>query len=373
MVGTLVGGAGEVNFDKKVDVLTAVRREGIKRRLLRRRATVARLGGPSPRSLRDGPRIRTPAAVMPGIGIVVNPRSRQNRQNPGRMRHLGYIVGTQGEYIATKSLDDITRVAEMFKKAEIDILGINGGDGTNHCTLTSFIEVYGDAPLPRIAFLRGGTMNTIANSCGVMRASPGRILYNLIEKYHLGEPFSVTQRNVLKVGDHYGFIFGNGVIQNFLEIYYDGGDASPWKAAKVMTRSVCSAIVGGPLSKRLFEKFRARIISDGEEWALQEFVTVGAATIDQLGFGFRPFYRAEERPDRFHVLGIHCNAFGFARDMPRIHAGKPMRRDKVVDRLASEVVIKSEIPVKYTIDGDTHEFCGELKVSLGPRLQIIQE
>ena len=64
----------------------------------------------------------------------------------------------------------------------VEILGLNGGDGTNHVTLSAFIRVYGDTPRSKNAFLRGGTMNTVDDACGIF-GTPETPLYNLIEKY----------------------------------------------------------------------------------------------------------------------------------------------------------------------------------------------
>src|SRR5437762_2543265 len=111
--------------------------------------------------------IAATVAPVPGIGVITNPRSRMNKRDPSRMRKLGYLIGDRGSAAATRSLDDLYRVAEEFKSADIDVLGINGGDGTIHHTLTAFVRTWGDKPLPLIAILRGGTMNTIANSYGI--------------------------------------------------------------------------------------------------------------------------------------------------------------------------------------------------------------
>ena len=152
---------------------------------------------------------------MPGIGVITNPRSRLNRRDPSGMRKLGYLIGDRGSAAATRSLDDLYRVAEEFMKAEIDILGINGGDGTIHHTLTAFIKTYGGRPMPMVAILRGGTMNTIANSYGI-KGEPSRLLFELVDKYHNDEPFEVFEKEIIRVGDAYGFLFGTGVVHNFL-------------------------------------------------------------------------------------------------------------------------------------------------------------
>src|SRR5262245_52846991 len=106
------------------------------------------------------------------------------------MRRLGYLIGSRGAAEATRPLDHLYRVAEEFKKAEIDMLGLNGGDGTIHHTLTAFSKAYGDQPLPQVALLRGGTMNTICNSLG-LKGDPPKLLFELVDRYHNPDTFSV--------------------------------------------------------------------------------------------------------------------------------------------------------------------------------------
>ena len=310
---------------------------------------------------------------MPGIGLITNPRSRANKRDPSKPRKLGYLIGSHGVAEATQSLDDLYRVSEEFKKERIDILGISGGDGTLHHTLTALIKTYGEEPLPLVAILRGGTMNTIANSLNIRGDTP-QLLFELVDKYRCGkmQSFDVFERPLLQIGDKFGFIFGTGIIYNFLHEYYATGNPSPPVAAQVLGRIIASAMVEGELSKRVYRRFHARIVADGDEWARQDFTTVAASVVDQIGLGFKPFYRCNDRPGYFALVGIHTSALGFVFDLPRIHMGKPMRRDKVIDAIAKEATFYSDDKIEYIIDGDAYEQAKELTLRTGPRLRFIR-
>ncbi|MSP63540.1 MAG: diacylglycerol kinase [Myxococcales bacterium] len=309
---------------------------------------------------------------MPGIGVITNPRSRANKRDPASMRRLGYLIGSRGAAAATHSLDDLYRVAEEFKKEEIEFLGINGGDGTIHHTLTAFIKVYGQKPLPQVAILRGGTMNTIANSLGI-KGDPAKLLFELVDRYHNHDPMDVFEKEILAVGDAYGFIFGNGVVFNFLDAYYSSGRPSPTAGLKLLLRGVLSALVGGKLARQLTGRFRGQVTVDGDRWACEDFMTVAASCVEQIGLGFKPFYRCEERPHHFAILGIHTHStIGLVAELPRVLRGKPMRRDKVIDQVAREVLFESDGEVKYTVDGDTYTTQGSLRLRTGPRLSFVR-
>ena len=117
---------------------------------------------------------------MPGIGVVFNPKSGRNVRDPRAAGRLARALGDHGVVRAARSIDELYAVAEDFRRLDIDVLGISGGDGTNGVTITGFIDVYQGSALPRIAFLRGGTMNTVANSVGVRRGRPEGLLGRLI-------------------------------------------------------------------------------------------------------------------------------------------------------------------------------------------------
>lgn len=308
---------------------------------------------------------------MAGIGIVINPHSKKHRRQPEKVKKLGYILGDKGSCESTKDLNDISRVAEEFKEREIDILCISGGDGTNHCTLTSFIDVYGDTPFPKITFLRGGTMNTIAAAMRI-KGSPEDILSNIVEKYHFNESFEILERPVLKVNNKYGFIFGTGFINNFLDLYYHNGIPGPKKALKLMANTIGSTVINGDLSKKLFEPYKCRIIADGEIHPFNEVVGLASSTIKYIGFGFNPFYRAYESLNKFQLLGFNTSARQFIRLLPTMFAGKPnLFKNDNFDLLSKEISLESDEPIPYQIDGDIQKPTTKIDLSLGPRLKII--
>ena len=68
---------------------------------------------------------------MGGIGVIVNPRSRRNLHDPRATERLARRLGDHGVVRAAYTRDDLSRIAEDFRKLQIDVLGISGGDGTN--------------------------------------------------------------------------------------------------------------------------------------------------------------------------------------------------------------------------------------------------
>lgn len=325
---------------------------------------------------------------MAGIGVVLNPKSRRNLRDPKAASRLAQKLGDHGVVRLVRSIDELHRTAEDFKRLDIDVLGISGGDGTNHVTITGFLDVYAssrpEVALPQIAFLRGGTMNTVANSVGIRRGKPEGLLGRLIRAYaeRATMPLANVERRVMKIrpadcGDsaraHYGFLFGTGVVQGYLAEYYRDGEPSPLVAAKTLLRGIGSTLVGGEMIKRMAKPFRGSVVlGDGTTWPERDYLTIAGGTIDQIGLNFRPFYRSSEQDTAFHLLGIYASPFQFVCDLPRIQRAEPMRPGKTYEATPQSATIRSADGVmRYMIDGDLHETEGALEVSTGPKVKIV--
>jgi diacylglycerol kinase (ATP) len=331
--------------------------------------------------------------AVPGIGVIFNPKSGRNLRDPRAARRLVSALGDHGVVREAGSIDELYRVAEDFRRLEIDVLGISGGDGTNGVTITGFLDVYKGSALPQIAFLRGGTMNTVANSLGVRRGPPEGLLDRLISAYveRSSRPLMDVERHVMRFrGAHpttskngktsglplpekYGFLFGTGVVYGFLAEYYRGGQPNPVVAAKTLLRGVGSAMVRGEMIRRMAAPFRGSAeLDDGSVWEERDYLAIAGGTIDQIGLNFRPFHRYAERPSAFHVLGIHTTPVGFVTQLPRIWRAAPMKEGHTLDAVTTRVVVRSiERRIRYMIDGDLHECDGPLTVSIGPRVRIV--
>jgi len=307
---------------------------------------------------------------VPGIGVLTNPRSRKNRRNPQLARRLSYVVGDSGHLVAPEGLDELEHAVQQFQQRDVDVVAINGGDGTAHVALGALYKAYGEQ-LPRIALLRGGTMNTVASGLGI-RGEPEALLGRLVGRYHAGEPLRVVSRNVLVVDDEkVGFLFGNGLIAHFLELYYEGGEPSPTKAVLLVARAVGSALIGGSLAKRLTRPVRCGVVVDGTEWPSLPWMTVAAGTVDDIGLRFRPFYKAPEYPGTLHAVGLGCTALQLVPEFLSIRRGKPTSHPNIVEQLGRELILESTEPLSYMIDGDFHRGGQRICVRVGPRVELV--
>jgi diacylglycerol kinase (ATP) len=308
------------------------------------------------------------------IGVVLNANAGRTRRDPGLADRLRALLTPADLLIATRSPDELAAAAERLRAHGVTTLGVVGGDGSASVTLSTVARVYGDAPLPAVALLRGGTMNTVANGAGTPRGTPTSLLASLAPRLRAGRGLHTSRRSTIAIGDRFGFLFGTGVVEGFLHAYYANGTPTVLTAAAVLARGVASALVGGPLVRRIASPCRAAVdFADGSHWPVQDYLTIAAGTVDQIGLGFRPFLRCDERPESFHLLGIYAPVATFARELPRVRLARPMRPGRALDRVTDRAVIRFESGVaRYMLDGEIFETPGELVLTVGPTVTLVR-
>lgn len=309
---------------------------------------------------------------MAGIGVVLNPFSKSYKKNPTKLDQMAFIIGDKASCRPTEDLDDLHRVADEFKSRNIDVLAISGGDGTIHCTLTEFIKVYGDKPLPKIYFLRGGTLNTIAASLGI-KGNTEKLMSDLLIRYHEDQKFETRKLRLTKINDSYGCIFGMGVIYNFMLEYYKNPNLNAIIAAKVLAQAIGSALIHGPMSQRMFRRFDAEVIVNGKAWPYANYCALFSGSIRQLGLEFNVFNSMLTQNEKIHTIGISMTPRELIPHVKRMHDGLPVRAvDGLIEEAADMMEIHCAEPMPFTIDGDMID--GGVKdfyVSPGPELTVL--
>ncbi len=309
---------------------------------------------------------------MKTIGIIHNPRSKKNMKYPHILDMVRDIIGRYGTVFVPSSYEELTEVAQEIKKDHYEIVGVNGGDGTNHQIITRIIDVYNDDRFPLIAHLRGGTMNTISNALNGITGSVIGITQKLVEHYKYDRPFKTRTNKVLNINGRYGFMFGTGFVSNLMDLYYEGGDPGPIKALQIIYKAIASAIIRTDYVDRLFNPIMAEVIIDGLKLDYSRYSIIVSSAIRNVGLNFRAIYRAEELPDKIHLFAGQATAFEVIRRLRKLYVGRQPNFKHLVDTLARLVEITSSSPLRYTIDGDMYEDT-RIVLSPGPLMSYIQE
>ncbi len=309
---------------------------------------------------------------MAGIGIVSNPHSKLNRRNPKAAEILSYIVGQHGQMAVTHSLEELSLVAQKFQTAGIDILAINGGDGTISQTLRVFIETYGENPLPQIAILGGGTMNVLASNLGI-RGLPPTTLGKLVELYSTNTSFASRTIQALRVEKNYGFLYADGTCYHTLKHFYQkkGG---PLAAAYLVLRIGLSLLTKGELASRLVKADSLEVRSSNFPPNQIPSLGVLASTLEYMPYGLRFFKHVRQKVGLFQTLIVSCTPRSLPLKVPSFVFDQRQRRTPekwlFVGKDLSLSLPDGKYP--YSLDGELYESNeASIKIELGPKLNFV--
>lgn len=304
--------------------------------------------------------------------MVTNARSRDNRRDPALASRLQAAVGPSVPVESPASLQELAQVVAHLQQDPPHRLAIHGGDGTLHRVLTAWLAA-GGAPLPEIAVLRGGTMNIVADSIGV-KHGPERFLAAL----RGGDAVGHTVRTLLRVelgepGVVWGFLSGNGIVARFLEKYYEQPDPGPVDAGRLLVRGAASALVGGALARELTRPWVGEVAVDGVSLGPpRPWTAVAVGSVEQLGLRFRVFHRLRPGDDAFHVVALSGTVPDLARELPRLWAGRGVRRPGNSDHLVRDLVLDGAEPMALMVDGDFHRApSGRVRIRSGPPVRFV--
>jgi diacylglycerol kinase (ATP) len=308
---------------------------------------------------------------MSGIGIIANPYSKSNKRDPGRSDLLGYILGQQGQLAVTRSIPHLYEVARSFKNSNIEVLAINGGDGTISQTLTAFHHVYRDEPLPRIYLLKGGTMNVLANNLG-MRGSPERLLYQLVESFSAGRsPLSIKVPSLL-VDDLVGFLFADGLACRFLEGFYQN-KSNAFGAFMYTVRVAFSALFQSALSRQILLDQSIILTPDSGPPINCKSGAIMASTIRRLPFGIPFFHRVKKQSDAFEFMYLTKPASRLLRHLvPLILERRAGYTPTRYSQLAKSLAIDYGGPATFSLDGELVRLESSIvQIQRGPAVEFL--
>jgi diacylglycerol kinase (ATP) len=305
--------------------------------------------------------------------IIVNRNAGSMRRDPRLAERMRKLCGRQVALRVTESLTDLHDAVSEAAHEGATTVGVLGGDGTASATLTALWRAYGERARPKIAFLRGGTMNTVASSMGISHKRPSELLQRALGATESPERARVRSRPVMVVGDRLGFLFGTGAWHGYLAETYKDGQPSRMTNATTLVRAIASSAVNGETFQRIFQPTPIRVRYAGGGWEAHPYLTVAAGTVADAGFGFRPFHRVFHTERGFQILAIQGGPIAVVKDMPRVWLGRGFRPQTAHDQITPWAELESPGGTfGYSVDGDVCSAQGSLRLELGPVFEFLR-
>lgn len=193
---------------------------------------------------------------------------------------------------------------------EIDVLAVNGGDGTLQRALTEILSGGLFKRLPLIAPLRSGRTSMVALDIGSHR-DPVKALGRLLRDADGGSLAErIVERAVLRVdtGDEcrpqYGMFCGFGVIHRAIHLthkIFPRGRSQGVLGSTLVTGALAARMSFGS-SDPILEPDAMQIVLDDRPIEARRFKMVIATTLGRLFFRLHPFWGSEDAPVRFTAL-----------------------------------------------------------------------
>ncbi len=307
-----------------------------------------------------------------------------NNMNSGQNKRYKYnkdkfVSFVPGNYtlIDVYSLSDLPGAVHMIKEEGINLIMVNGGDGTLQSLITMLINEIPEERLPIILPLRGGTTNVVASNMGV-RKNPldtVRIIVDYLQAYNRGEAdISTLPLRPLKLTDKergvkYGFVFTNGLIYKVQQLFYKQSNPTFSTVVNLVTTTIGGYTIGSQSVKKRYSKISADIIIDGKRYPEEKYLLTIASVFQKLLLWFTPFYKAEAKGiDKFYFVATSANPWLLIRNLHIFSTGKEIP-PKTFNDAVSEVIIRADSG--YAFDGEMAEDKHtELKIEQGPLLKF---
>lgn len=293
------------------------------------------------------------------VGVISNPYSGRNRKLLGSidamLRQHACVT-----HVVTDSADALPRAMEQFAATGVNIVAINGGDGSVACAL-EHLDCFGDNP-PLMIALPGGTTNVTVNDVGIKGALDTAV-QTMLRWLTRGHPNAlVVERDILAVQDAHGrsggagLVFGAGAVVHGIEYWNEQvrarGMRSEFSSGVAMVRTVFGMLRA---DERFAPPLHARVhdVESGKRFEADLMLFV-ACTLRRLFLGITPFWGHQLAP--LEVTAIERGVRGFLRNLPSILRGQQTRTTfpEFGYHSFNSHRIELDFEGAYTLDGEVH-------------------
>ncbi|MCZ6829458.1 MAG: diacylglycerol kinase family protein [Gammaproteobacteria bacterium] len=317
------------------------------------------------------------------IGLISNRNSGHNRDQFEQIKQL--VAGCKNvNHLETASSGDIPAALRQLVEQKIEVLAINGGDGTVSAILGHALEHTSFGKLPPVVVLPGGTANMNAGDIGAR----GKLLPAVRRFCHWagsggnlgGEQ---VQRSLMRVqigaetSVHYGMFLGMGAVIQGTEYahqeIHSRGLRDDFSVALGVARTVWGLIRDDPrFSQTVAVNLRLNDATDSHDY---NALIIVVSSLQRLFLGMRPFWGTGPGPLRLTLIMEHPHRF--LRTFIAIARGKPNRHATTDNGYISHNADRINISMQgsLNLDGEiltSEPAAGPITITASPMVTFIR-
>jgi hypothetical protein len=295
------------------------------------------------------------------VRIAVLNNLRAGRSNAEVSRILSLLRSYPDVFhVETDSAHALPEVLAEIARQNVNLLVVNGGDGTLQFTLTEILTGGEFERAPMIAPLRGGRTNMTALDLG-SRASPVKGLRGLLEDARAGRLAErIEERPVLRFETRksrhiqYGMFFGAGMIHRAIELthrLFPPGRSQGVFGAGIVTGGLMLRVSMRDQNGVLTPD-KIQILLDGKMVPQGEFYLVIASSLQRLFLRMNPFWG--NGPGGVRFTSVASDAYRVRSALPGILRGEPKPFVTPENGFTSANSERAEMRLNcgFTVDGE---------------------
>lgn len=301
------------------------------------------------------------------IGMVTNPRSGGNKKGLGKIREF-LARNPEIHHGEAVTPSEVHGVLADFASKGVNLLVVNGGDGTVQSVLTAlYVRSLFPAP-PLLALLQAGTTSMLSRDVGVPGTPVAALAKILSWKSSAGRSSpSVFERHVLKLSQAddsepvCGMFFGAGAIPQGIDLCHTSmnpnGVRGELLPGLIIARFLLAALNG---NETFAPSTHMEIRFDAASPQENSYLVAMISTLERLFLGLHPFWGTEAAP--LHFTALKANPPYLLRNLPYLLRGRRTKTASPENGFFSHNVreITLDFKGKFTLDGEIFEAKGPL-------------
>jgi len=294
------------------------------------------------------------------IGVLHNPLSGRNKRQPLFFQAV-YARHPEVQHAEVTTPADIMKAMETFAHKQVNLVVVNGGDGTIQATIDALFNFRHFSEMPLLAIIPAGTANMIAGDVGLGKYEKAT-LENLLSWMKSSSPaIDIINRPILRIRlpsqqrPIHGMFFGAGAIYHGTKMGWETkhtiGRLGEWGAGLILVKFLLALATG---SRKGLQPVMVGVSTGESTTKYEEYLVLLVTTLERLFLGMRPFWSSTSGPLRFTSVKVPYRYLW--RVLPSLIRGKSHPLATTDHGYVSENLSEIRLVLNsgFVLDGEVH-------------------
>jgi diacylglycerol kinase (ATP) len=244
------------------------------------------------------------------VGFLHNPFSGRNVRRPLLFNPVvAKYPDIHFAEVATPA--EILKALEIFSWNQVNLVVVNGGDGTVQATIDILFNYKLFPEMPLLAIIPAGTANMIAGDVGLGKFEANSLERLLAWSKSSAPAINLVKRSILRIRipskkqPIHGMFFGAGAIYHGSQLgrgtKQSIGRLGEWGAGLILVKFLLALVTG---SRRGIQPVKVGVSTGESVIKYQEYLVLLVTTLERLFLGLKPFWSSTSGPLHFTSVSV---------------------------------------------------------------------